>query len=52
MGQIKEEVKPIEKKEKEEIPDYKLIELGTLKSVKQDAVYVERKIIKLNWVLL
>ena len=42
--EIKEEVKPIEKKEKEEIPDYKLIELGTLKSVKQDAVYVERKI--------
>ncbi len=42
--EIKEEVKPIEKKKKEEIPDYKLIELGTLKSVKQDAVYVERKI--------
>jgi hypothetical protein len=43
-NEVVEETKPIEKEVKKEMPDYNLISLDTLKTVKQDDIYTERKI--------
>ena len=44
LPRVVEEIKPIEKEVKKEMPDYNLISLDTLKTVKQDDIYTERKI--------
>ena len=44
-NEMKEEVKTKEKKTKKEMPDYSLIDFHTLKTVQQDDIYKERKII-------
>ena len=43
--EVQEEVKPIKKKIKKEMPDYNLIDFHTLKTVQQDDIYKERKIV-------
>ena len=43
-NKVPEEKKPKKKKVKQELPDYKLIELETLETRKQDDIYKERKI--------
>ena len=43
-NKVPEEIKPKKKKIKEELPDYKLIELETLEKRIQDNIYKERKI--------
>ena len=43
-NEVVEEKKPIKKVIKQEMPDYNLISLDTLKTVKQDDIYTERKI--------
>lgn len=44
-NEMKEEVKPKKKKIKKEMPDYSLIDFHTLKTVQQDDIYKERKIV-------
>jgi hypothetical protein len=43
-NEVPEEKKPVKKVIKQEMPDYKLIELETLKTRKKDDIYRERKV--------
>lgn len=44
-NEIKPKAEPIKKEEKKEMPDYNLISLDTLQTVKQDDIYKERKVL-------